>query len=120
VFIRSLLHVVIVFGFCIIAFGLCHNFYWAVFFLIGGGLADGVSVIVRQSVYQANTPDALRGRVSAVSGMFIRVSNELGGFESGLAAQYLGAVPSVVMGGTITILVAFGMWLKYRRVDVES
>jgi MFS family permease len=116
----SLLHVVIVFGFCIIAFALSHNFYWAVFFLIGGGLADGVSVIVRQSVYQANTPDALRGRVSAVSGMFIRVSNELGGFESGLAAQYLGAVPSVVMGGTITILVAFGMWLKYRRVDVES
>jgi hypothetical protein len=116
----SLLNVVIVFGLCIIAFGLCHNFYLAIFFLIGGGLADGVSVIVRQSVYQAHTPDGLRGRMAAVSGMFIRVSNELGGFESGLAAQYLGAVPSVIMGGSITMIVAFGMWLKYRNVDIES
>jgi MFS family permease len=116
----SLLKVVIVFGGCIIAFALSHNFYLAVFFLIGGGLADGVSVIVRQSVYQANTPDGLRGRVAAVSGMFIRVSNELGAFESGLAAQLLGAVPSVIMGGSLTMVVAFLMWLKYRNVDIET
>jgi hypothetical protein len=80
-------------------------------------MADGVSVIVRQSTYQSNTPNNLRGRVASVSGLSIRVSNELGGFESGLAAQFIGAVPTAFFGGIITLLIVAGMKLKFRNLD---
>lgn len=116
----SLLKVVVVFGVSIIAFALSGNFYLAMIFLAISGLADGVSVIVRQSIYQANTPDHLRGRVASVSGIFIRISNELGAFESGLAAHLLGTVPSVLFGGGVTLLVALGMWLKYGRLEEKT
>ena len=77
------------------------------------GAADGVSVIVRQSLYQLHTPHAFRGRVASVSGMFISASNELGGFESGLAAQLLGPVPAVVAGGLIAILTVAAIRFRY-------
>jgi hypothetical protein len=75
----------------------------AALFLLGAG--DMVSVFVRQLLVQLETPDSIRGRVSAVSSMFIGASNELGEFESGLAAGLLGLVPSVVLGGIATLLV---------------
>jgi hypothetical protein len=79
-----------------------------------------ISVFVRQILVQLETPDAIRGRVSAVSSMFIGASNELGEFESGLAARALGLVPSVVLGGIATLLVVLG-YLKFfpelRRMD---
>ncbi len=116
----SLLKVVIIFGLSMIAFALSGNFYVAMFFLVISGVVDGMSVIIRQSVYQANTPDHLRGRVASVSGIFIRISNELGAFESGVAAHFLGAVPSVIFGGTMTLLVALGMWIKYGRMNEKA
>jgi predicted MFS family arabinose efflux permease len=69
------------------------------------GFADNVSVIVRHTLVQLLTPDAMRGRVSSVNNLFIGTSNELGGFESGLVANYFGPVFSVVSGGVATILV---------------
>lgn len=114
---KVLLRVVIVFGLSIIVFGISKNIYLSIFCLAISGLVDGMSVIIRQSIYQAHTPDDLRGRVAATSGVFIRVSNELGGFESGLAAYLLGPVPSVLFGGIMTLLVAGVMWKKFGKVD---
>ncbi len=116
----TLLRVVFLFGLCIIVFALSKSFALSLAMLALSGAADGVSVIVRQSIYQANTPDALRGRVASVSGIFIRISNELGGFESGLAAQLLGAVPSAVLGGVVTLATVLFMKLKFPRLDVLS
>jgi hypothetical protein len=78
-----------------------------------------ISVYVRGIVVQVNTPDAIRGRVSAVSSMFIGASNELGEFESGLTASWFGTVPSVVMGGLATLVVALawaGLFPALRRL----
>ncbi len=112
---RALRIVVFVFGLCMIAFALSPNIFLAVFFLALGGAADGVSVIIRQSIYQASTPDHLRGRVSSVSSIFISTSNEVGAFESGLAAKFLGIVPSVLIGGTITLLSVGVMTRVFRE-----
>ena len=76
------------------------------------GAADMVSVFVRQTLVQVETPDAMRGRVAAVNSVFIGASNELGEFESGVLASLLGAVGAVVLGGLGTLLVA-GMWARW-------
>ncbi len=73
--------------------------------LILSGVCDGVSVVMRTTIMQLATPDALRGRVSAINGIFIGSSNELGAFESGVAARFMGLVPSVVAGGIMTLVV---------------
>ena len=73
---------------------------------------DGVSVIVRSTILQLKTPDELRGRVMSVNSMFINSSNELGQFESGIAAKLLGIVPSVIFGGCMTIGVVIATWFK--------
>jgi hypothetical protein len=78
---------------------------------IGGGL-DMVSVVLRQTILPLVTPDELRGRVNAVEMVFISASNELGAFESGLAAALVGAVPAVVLGGVVTIAIAVG-WTRF-------
>jgi hypothetical protein len=83
------------------------------------GAADMVSVFIRQTLVQLETPDAMRGRVAAVNTVFIGASNELGEFESGTLAALIGAVPAVVVGGLGTLLVA-GLWARwfpalYRR-----
>lgn len=102
---RWLLGTVAGFGICIIGFGLSTSFWMAAALLLLSGLFDGVSVIMRQTIMQLATPDAMRGRVSAINGIFIGSSNELGAFESGVAARVLGLVPSVVFGGLMTLSV---------------
>ncbi|MCY3900885.1 MAG: MFS transporter [Caldilineaceae bacterium] len=105
---RTLLLAVAGFGAATIIFGFSQNFAlsWAMLFLTGA--FDNISMVVRQTLTQLLTPDRMRGRVSAVSGIFIGASNELGGFESGLVAQWFGPVISVVSGGIGTILVVAG------------
>ncbi len=100
-----LLQCVAGFGFCIIAFALSVNLYLSLFILALSGALDCVSVIIRATILQLYTPDAMRGRVSAVDSIFIGSSNELGAFESGVAAKLLGLVRSVVFGGTMTLIV---------------
>lgn len=102
---RWLLMAVTGFGLCMIAFGLCRNYQLAIFILAVSGMMDAVSVILRQTILQLATPDNMRGRVSAINGIFIGSSNELGAFESGLTARLMGLVPSVVFGGCMTIAV---------------
>lgn len=101
----TLLYAVAGFGITIILFGLSENFYLSLFLLFLNGAFDSVSVIVRANIIQLLTPDEMRGRVSAVNTMFIGSSNELGAFESGVAAKLLGTVPSVVFGGTVTLMI---------------
>ena len=114
---------VAVFGLATIVFGLSRDFYLSVLALGVTGGADMVSVLVRSTFVQLGTPDELRGRVSAVNSLFISASNEMGQFKSGMAAGWLGTVPSVVVGGLATLAVA-GLWLwlfpPLRRVDHYS
>ena len=105
---RNLLICVGAFGLCIIGFALS-PFYWlsfAMLFLAGG--FDNVSVIIRSTIIQIFTPDEMRGRVAAVNSIFIKSSNEIGDFESGLAASYMGLIPAVIFGGVVTLLVVGG------------
>ncbi len=99
-------------GISIIAFALSPNAVVAFFCLMMAGLFDGVSVVIRHSILQMNTPEELKGRVSSINMLFISSSNELGAFESGLAAKYLGTIPSVVFGGIMTILVVIATYFK--------
>jgi len=94
------------FAVCMIGFGLSTSFYLSLFFLALSGLFDTISVIIRGTLKQILTPDRMRGRVSAISSMFIISSNEIGAFEAGLAARFMGLVPSVVFGGVVSLLVA--------------
>lgn len=100
---RVLLWAVAGFGVCIICFGLTKNYWLAGLFLALSGAFDGVSVVLRTTIMQLATPDGMRGRVSAINGIFIGSSNELGAFESGVAARLMGLVPSVVFGGLMTL-----------------
>ncbi len=100
------------FGICIIVFGIS-QWYWLSFTaLLIAGILDGVSVVVRGNIVQLKTPDELRGRVLSVNSMFINSSNEIGQFESGVAARLMGVVPSVVFGGCMTILIVILTWIK--------
>ena len=109
---KTLLYVVAGFGLCILVFAISQNFWLSFFALVAGGLFDGVSVIIRGTVVQLFVPDEMRGRVSSVNSIFINSSNELGQFESGVAATAMGMVPSVIFGGCMTILVVIITWLK--------
>lgn len=102
---RILLSVVAGFGVCMIVFGLSRNFYLSVAALIFAGVFDGISMVIRSATLQLKAPDHMRGRVNAVSGMFIGASNELGAFESGVAAKLLGTTRSVWLGGIVTLIV---------------
>jgi MFS family permease len=111
-----------VFGFGVftIAFGLSRNLALSIAALVLVGACDMVSVIIRHTLVQLGTPDEMRGRVSAVNGLFIGASNEIGQFESGLTAQWFGTVPAVVLGGAGTIaIVLLWAWLfpTLRRVN---
>lgn len=107
-----LLGCVAAFGLCIVGFGLSTSVGMAFAFLLLSGVFDGVSVVIRSTLLQLLTPDDMRGRVSAINGIFIGSSNELGAFESGLAASALGLVPSIVVGGCVTLGV---VWLTDRK-----
>ena len=102
---RWLLGVVAGFGISIIGFGISTYFWVAAAALLFSGIFDGISMVMRTTILQLATPDAMRGRVSAINGIFIGSSNELGAFESGLAARLLGLVPSVIFGGVMTLTV---------------
>ena len=110
---RALLWSVAGFGAATIVFGLSRNLWLSLAMLFVTGALDNVSVVVRATLVQVLTPDSLRGRVSAVNSIFIGLSNELGGFESGVAARYLGAVRAVVLGGVGTLVVVFGTTLRW-------
>ncbi|WP_369409272.1 MFS transporter [Deinococcus arboris] len=102
---RTLLVSVAGFGLSIIVFGLSQNLALSVAALIAAGVFDGISMVIRSATLQLKTPDHMRGRVNAVSGMFIGASNELGAFESGVAARLLGTARSVWLGGVVTLVV---------------
>jgi MFS family permease len=108
------------FGLCMVAFGLSRQLWLSMLALALGSGLDMVSVVLRQTILPLVTPDELRGRVNAVEMVFISASNELGAFESGVAAALIGAVPAVVAGGVATVVVA-GLWWKLfpalARVD---
>jgi MFS family permease len=101
---RTILLTVAAFGIATIVFGLSQSFAVSLMALFVLGAADNISVVIRQTVLQLMTPDSMRGRVTAVSVIFIGSSNELGEFESGVAAHLLGLVPSVVFGGAMSLL----------------
>ena len=117
---RTLLVVVAVYGLSIVVFGLSTSMWLSLLALAVGGAADMVSVVLRQTILPLVTPDRLRGRVSAVEMVFISASNELGAFESGVAAALIGAVPAVVIGGVLTVAIAVS-WTRIfpalARVD---
>lgn len=111
---------VAVFGLCTIVFGLSGSFWVSLMALFVLGASDMISVYIRHLLVQMETPDAIRGRVSAVNAVFIGASNELGEFESGLTAAWFGLVPAVVVGGLATVVVTgFWMWRfpVLRRMD---
>jgi len=108
---RVLLSAVAVYGAATLAFGLSTSFALSLVALVVTGAADMISVVIRQSLVQLDTPDDMRGRVSAVNSVFIGASNQLGEFESGVTAAWLGPVGSVVLGGLGTLAVA-GAWVR--------
>jgi MFS family permease len=113
---RNLLIAVTGFGVSIICFGLSRSFYLSLLFLFTEGAFDSVSVIIRGTIMQLLTPDHMRGRVSAVNQMFIGSSNEIGAFESGTAARLLGTVPSVIFGGSMTMIIVGITYLKTKKL----
>lgn len=123
---RKLFIAVSIFGAATIVFGLSHTLWLSLTSLAILGAADMISVIIRSSVLQLATPPAMRGRVSAVNALFVGASNELGEFESGVTAQWWGAVRATVIGGVGALMVA-GIWARFfpglRKADeltVES
>jgi MFS family permease len=94
---------VILFGICMIGFALSKNFYLSMFWLLLSGAFDNISVLIRSVIYQIYAPDEMRGRVMAINFIFVGSSNEIGSFESGFAARFLGLVPSVLIGASMNI-----------------
>ena len=119
----KLLAAIFGFGICIIVFGVSQIFWVSVIALFLSGVLDGISMIIRQTILQLKTPDAMRGRVASVNSMFVGSSNELGAFESGLTAKLFGTVRAVVFGGSMTLITVFitGMISpKFRKLDLSK
>lgn len=118
---RKMFAAVAVFGLATIAFALSTSFTLSLAVLIVLGAADVISVVVRSSLVQLETPDEMRGRVTAVNSMFVGTSNQLGEFESGLTAAWFGAVPAVLIGGVGTLVVVI-LWMRLfpSLVRIES
>jgi hypothetical protein len=111
------------FGVCIIGFAFSTNFYLSLVLLSLSGMFDNVSVVIRSTILQIFTPDDMRGRVSAVNTIFIGSSNEIGAVESSVAASLLGLVPSVLLGGTVTLAVVAAAYLmapSLRKLDMSD
>ncbi len=113
---RNLLWAVTGFGVATLVFAVSKIFLLSVVMLFFTGAFDSISVIIRQTLLQALPPDHLRGRVVAVNSIFVTTSNELGAFESGLAAKLLGVVPSVLFGGAMTLLTVGTIWRRSREL----
>jgi MFS family permease len=115
---RNLLLAVTAFGVATIVFGISKSFWLSALMLFLTGAFDAISVVVRHTLVQVLTPDNMRGRVSAVSNIFIGASNQLGDWESGLTAQYFGPIISVVGGGigTLCVVIATALiWPEVRK-----
>jgi len=118
---RILLICVGLFGVAMIVFGLSTSFVVSLLALFAAGLVDGVSMVIRLVILRVESPEALRGRIASVNHVFIGASNELGAFESGVAATLLGVVPSVILGGVVTLVVVGGVAVfapQLRRLDL--
>tara|TARA_R110002050_G_scaffold243115_1_gene379497 strand:+ start:20603 stop:21874 length:1272 start_codon:yes stop_codon:yes gene_type:complete len=113
---KKLLISIFIFGISMIGFGLSKVFWVSVLMLFISGAVDGISMIIRQTILQIKTPDDMRGRVSSVNSMFVGSSNELGAFESGLAAKLLGPVTAVVFGGTMTLITVLAIGAKNKTL----
>jgi MFS family permease len=113
---RTLLWAVAGFGLATIAFGLSDNFYLSFAMLFLTGVFDNISVVIRGTLMQVLTPDAMRGRVAAVNSLFISSTNQLGAFESGMTAHWFGLIGSVVFGGYATIVVVVSAALRWRAL----
>ncbi|OIN60707.1 MFS transporter [Arsenicibacter rosenii] len=113
---RNMLLAVLGFGISTLIFAWSTNFYLSLLMLALTGAFDSVSVIIRQTILQIFPPDHLRGRVAAVNGIFVSSSNEIGAFESGLLASAVGAVPSVVLGGCLTLVVVTYVYLRSKEL----
>jgi predicted MFS family arabinose efflux permease len=122
---RTLFTVVTIFGICMIGFALSRTFWLSLAFLFISGAADNVSAVIRSTLLQVLVPHELLGRVSSVNAIFIGSSNELGAFESGVAAKLLGVVQSVVFGGVMTLAVVVGVaWRvpalrRLREINID-
>ncbi len=111
------------FGLCIIVFGLSTVFWISVAALFLSGVTDGISMIIRQTILQLKTPDHMRGRVAAVNSMFVGSSNELGAFESGITAKWMGTVTAVVFGGCMTVITVITtgfVFPAFRKLDLRK
>lgn len=119
----KLLWSVLGFGLCILVFGISRNFWLSIGALALSGALDSVSMVVRGAIVQLCSPEHMRGRIAAVNSIFIGSSNEIGEFESGVAATYLGVVPSVLFGGTMTLVtvgVVFWKAKELRSLDLSK
>jgi len=119
----KLLAAIFAFGICIIVFGISTIFWISVLALFMSGVADGFSVVIRQTILQLKTPDSMRGRVAAVNSIFVGSSNELGAFESGLTAKLMGTVSAVVFGGSMTLLIVLFTGIQsptFRKLDLQK
>jgi MFS family permease len=117
---RNLLWAVAGFGCATLVFAVSRSFALSVVMLFFTGAADSISVIIRQTLLQALPPDHLRGRVVAVNSIFVTTSNELGAFESGLAAKLIGVVPSVLFGGAMTLVTVAAVWRRSRELMAQK
>ena len=120
---QALLWVVAGFGVAIVVFGLSRSFYLSVAALFVSGFCDGLSVVIRRAILRIASPEAMRGRIAAVKSVFVGSSNELGAFESGIAASLLGVSAAVWSGGVVTLLIAAGTALlmpRLRRLDLST
>ena len=111
---RNMLLAVAGFGLFTLLFAYSNYLWLSLFALAMTGACDSISVVIRQTILQIYPPENMRGRVAAVNGMFVSSSNELGAFESGLAAKYLGPVIATVFGGSMTLLVVAFSWAKTK------
>jgi MFS family permease len=119
----KLLFAIVGFGMSIIAFGLSEIFWLSVLALFFSGVTDGISVVIRQTILQLKSPDEMRGRIASVNSMFVGSSNELGAFESGVTAKFMGTVTAVVFGGSMTIITAVTAGIvspSFRKLDLTQ
>jgi sugar phosphate permease len=120
---QRLLFVITGFGICMLLFGMTTQFYLALLLLVLSGVFDGVNMIIRGTLTQLLTPENMRGRVSSLGTVFITSSNEIGAFESGIAAQAMGLIPSVIFGGIMTlVVVSIVMWTvpELKQTEIKT
>jgi MFS family permease len=117
---KKMLISVAVFGFATAIFGLSHSIWLSMLALMVTGVADSISVVIRMTLIQLETPDEMRGRVSAANSIFIGASNQLGEFESGASASLLGPVGSVVLGGLGSVVLALIWRFAFKELAARD